>query len=59
MTFQGNTQILDQEEGEDIIEVVLAQPVAVRMIAVEILEPRLPTAHPPASCWAADDIEIK
>lgn len=59
MTLQGNTRILEEVEGGGIIEVVLPQPLAVRTIAVEILEPRLATDHPPATCWAADNIEIR
>lgn len=58
MTFQRDTEIVHEVEGEGFIEVALQQPVAVRMIGVDILEPRLPTDHPPATCWAADNIEI-
>jgi len=59
MTLQGADRILEEVEGEGSIEVVLARALPVRVIAVEILEPRLPADHPPATCWAADNIEIR
>ena len=59
MTFQSDNQIVHEEVGEGLIQVALEQPVTAGVIAVKILEPRLLTDRPPASCWAADNIEIR
>ena len=59
MVFQRDARILQEIEGEGFIEVALAQRITAAVIGVNILEPRSPTDHPPASCWAVDNIEIK
>lgn len=58
MTISDNNRIIKEVEGTGNIEVKFEETVSVRIIGVEILEPRLPTDHPPAACWAVDNIEV-
>ena len=58
MTISDNNRIIEEVEGTGYIEAKFGETVSVRMIGVEILEPRLPTDHPPAACWAVDNIEV-
>jgi hypothetical protein len=59
MTFSNNRQITQEVEGEGFIEVERKEPTPVQWIGVVIVEPRLPTDHPPATCWAADNIVLE
>ena len=52
-------QIVWEVDGERIIEVELDEPVPIRWIGVVIVQPRMATDHPPATCWAVDNIELR
>lgn len=58
MTFSDSDRIINEIGGTGYIEAKFEETVSVRMIGVEILEPRLPTDHPPSACWAVDNILI-
>ena len=58
MTISDSDRIINEIEGAGFIEVKFEQIVMARYIGFDILEPRLPTDHPPAACWAADNIEV-
>ncbi len=65
MIFSNNQgTIVKEVEGKGVgltnfIEAELDEPLLVRHIGVIILEPRLPTDHPPATCWAVDNIRLE
>ncbi len=65
MIFSNNQgTIVKEVEGKGVgltnfIEAELDEPLLVRHIGVVILEPRLPTDHPPATCWAVDNIRLE
>ena len=58
MTLSNVHLIIEEIEGAGIIELMLEEAVRLRYIGVDILEPRLPTDHPPADCWAIDNVEL-
>ncbi len=58
MTISDSVQIIRELGGAGLIEVKLGETLSVRIIGVEIVEPRLPTDRPSATCWAVDNIEI-
>ena len=59
MTFSNNRQIIEEVEGEGFVEVERNNPTPIQWIGVVIVEPRLPTDHLPATCWAIDNIELE
>jgi hypothetical protein len=59
VTFSNAQQIIEEVEGEGFIEVERTEPTPIQWIGVVVLEPRLPTDHPPSSCWAVDNIEFE
>ena len=58
MTISDNNRIINEVEGTGYIEAKFEETLTARMIGVEIVEPRLPTDRPSATCWAVDNIEI-
>jgi hypothetical protein len=59
VTFSNSWQIIEEVEGDGFIEVERKESTPVQWIGVVIVEPRLPTDHPPATCWAVDSIELE
>jgi hypothetical protein len=59
ITFSNNQQIIEEVDGKEFIEVEREESTPVQWIGVVIVEPRLPTDHPPATCWAVDNIELE
>ena len=59
MTFSNSRQIIEEVDGNGFIEVERKDPTPVQLIGVIIVEPRLPTDHPPAICWAVDNIVLE
>ncbi len=55
----GDLAIITEVEGEGFIDFRTEERLLVRDIGVIILEPRLPTDHPPATCWAVDNIRLE
>lgn len=58
MTISDSLQIIRELGGAGLIEVRLEETLSVCTFAVEIVEPRLPTDRPTATCWAVDNIEV-
>jgi hypothetical protein len=58
VTFSDSWQIIEEVEGDGFIEVERKESTPVQWIGVVIVAPRLPTDHPPATCWAVDNIEL-
>jgi len=58
MILQGDAKIVKEVEGTGPVGIKLEEPLQIRYLSVVILEPRLPNDHPPATCWAADNIEV-
>ena len=58
MIFSNDRQIIEEVDGEGFIEVERKEPTPVQWIGVVVIEPRLPTDHPPATCWAVNNIEL-
>ena len=59
VTFSNAQQIIEEVEGEGFIEVERTEPTPIQWIGVVVLEPRLPTDHHSATCWAVDNIELE
>jgi hypothetical protein len=59
MVLQDEKVICAELEGIETIELDRDEPIMVRYISVSIVEPRLPTDHPPSHSWAVDNIELR
>jgi hypothetical protein len=58
MIFSDDRQIIEEVDGGGFIEVERKEPTPVQWIGVVVIEPRLPTDHPPATCWAVNNIKL-
>lgn len=58
VVLSDETKIVCEIESDGFIEFELEETVEIRRIGVIILQPRMPTDLPPATCWAVDNIEL-